>query len=165
MGLTTKTGGYFTPGFGAITGAYLSGSARIPVDTNLTSGAQPQSGSIIPGTLPAPAADIGVTALAGGGKTSAVQLDYGVTQISVCATAANSVKLPYAFPGAVCFIANDGAAAAQVFGRGTDTIDAVATGTGVALTNAKRAWFIGIAGSGDGTDAGAWVSLKADKSA
>lgn len=164
MSLPSGPGGYFTNGMATPDGSSLSGSSRTPVDTGLSGGESPQAGGIIPGTLPLPSGNLNVTALAGGGKTNAVQLDYGVTRISVCATAANSVKLPYAYPGAVCFIANDGAAAAQVFGEGTDTIDAVATGTGVALTNATRSWFIGVTGNGDGTNAGTWVSLKGTKS-
>lgn len=158
------TAGYFTPNFPWVSGALIDGAlARVPVDLNRSSGAQPQSGQMVPGTLPAPPAQFGLTALAGGGKTGATALGYGVNRATTVATGADSLLLPYAYPGATAFLANDGAAAAQVFGKGTDTIDAVATGTGVALTNATRSWFIGIAGTGDGSDAGAWVSLKGSK--
>lgn len=155
--------GYFTNGFAIIGGDVLSGASSVPVDTGYGRGATPQSGGIIPGTLPIPSGSEAVTAHAGGGKASATALDYGVTRVSTSATAANSVLLPYAFPGAVCFVANDGAQSIQIFGKGTDTIDAVATGTGNALAAAARSWFIGVTGAGDGSDAGTWVSLKGAK--
>ncbi len=84
-----------------------------------------------------------ITATATGTKTNAYVLKATVNRISVCATGGDSVKLPAnPQPGNVVFIANDGAAAAQVFGSNSDTIDSVATATGVALTNATRAFFI-----------------------
>lgn len=163
IGTNGQGTGYFTNGFSIIGGSVLSGASSVPVDTGYSGGANPQSGGIIPGTLPIPSGSEAVTAHAGGGKASASILDYGVTRVTVSATAANSVLLPYAYPGAVAFIANDGVASVQVFGKGTDTIDAIATGTGNALAAASRSWFIGVGGAGDGTDAGAWVSLKGAK--
>jgi hypothetical protein len=79
-----------------------------------------------------------ITAHAGGGKASATALAYGLNRISVCATAADSVLLPPALAGLECIVVHDGAAAAQVFGKGIDTIDAVATAVGVVLTNGNR---------------------------
>lgn len=73
-----------------------------------------------------------VTAFATGGKTSATQLTGNLNRISVCATAGDSVKLPASAAGLVVYVLNDGAAAAQVFGAGTDTINSIATATGVA---------------------------------
>jgi len=151
--------GYFVPGFPVIYGDSLSGSSGVPVDTGLSGGTSPQSGQIIPGTLPAPSSQLGLTALAGGGKTGATALSYGVNTLATVATAANSVLLPYAFPGAVVFLVNSGAQTAQVFGKGTDTVDGIATATGADTDAAERVWFIGVAGAGDGSDAGAWLSL------
>ncbi len=156
-------GAYFTNGFSTVQGDDMSNLSRVPVDTGLTSSRSPQSGGMIPGTLPIPSGSEAVTATAGGTKAAANQLTYGANKISVCATATNSCLLPYAFPGAVCFVANDGATSTTIFGKGTDTIDAVATGTGNAMAAAKRGWFIGITGTGDGTDAGAWVSITGAK--
>lgn len=101
-----------------------------------------------------------ITAHAGGGQATAVPLVKRWNRISVCATAADSVALPPAIPGAEVFVVNDGAAAAQVFGfnGGTDTIDGVAGATGVALTNAKRDIFRCLT-------AGAWISMLEAKSA
>lgn len=155
---TDNTGGFFTLGVPTIPGSYLE-NARVPVDTGLSDGASPQSGALIPGTLPAPSTQIGLTALAGGGKTGATQLGYGVNTLATVATSANSVLLPYAFPGAVVFLSNGGAQTAQVFGKGTDTVDGIATGTGADTDAAERVWFIGVAGTGDGSDAGNWLSL------
>lgn len=76
-------------------------------------------------------ADDAITATAGGGKTNAYQLSATLNRVSTVTTAADSVKLPAAVPGKVVFIFNNGAAAMQVFGSGTDTINSVATGTGV----------------------------------
>jgi len=163
MALPDSPGGYFTNGMATPTGAQLSANSRIPIDTGLPGGESPQSGGVIPGTLPAPAAQIGLTAAADGAKADATQLGYGVNTVTTVAGAADSVLAPYAYPGAVCVIDNDGASALQVFGKGTDTIDGVATGTGNALTNATRGILYGVSGSGDGSDAGAWFSLKGAK--
>lgn len=161
MSLPNSPGGYFTNGMVTPTGANLSGNSRIPVDTGLSNGVDPQSGGIIPGTLPAPSAQIGLTAQADGTKANATALGYGVNTLTTVAGAADSVLLPYAFPGAVVFIANTVATAIQVFGKGTDTIDGIATGTGIDQAASARGWYVGVAGSGDGSDAGAWLSMGA----
>jgi len=102
-----------------------------------------------------------ITATAGGTKTTARLLKATINQLSVCATAADSVKLPASpQPGNMVFIANDGAAAAQVFGSNSDTIDGVATATGVALTNATRAFFVCISVT---AGIAAWVSQAGAK--
>ncbi len=159
--LPNSPGGYFTNGMQTADGSQLSANSRVPVDTGLAGGESPQAGGIIPGTQILFGSAI--TATPGGTKAAAVQIGYGVNRISVCATATNSVLLPYAYPGAVCIIDNDGATAAQVFGKGTDTVDSVNTATGVALTNAQRGILYGYAGSGDGSDAGAWFSVMGGK--
>lgn len=161
MPLDNSPGGYFTNGMATPTGASLSGDSRIPVDTGLSGGQSPQSGGIIPGTLPAPTAQIGLTAQADTTKANATALGYGVNSVDTVAGAADSVILPYAYPGAQVFVVNLGANAMQVFGKGTDTVDSVATATGVSVANAERALFIGAAGEGDGSDAGNWISAIA----
>lgn len=99
-----------------------------------------------------------IVATAGGGQTNAYQLTSMINRIATCASSADSVKLPPSDPGMMVVVINDGAAAAQVFGTSPDTIDAIATGTGVPLTNAKRAIFFCVV-------AGKWQSMKADVSA
>lgn len=89
-----------------------------------------------------------ITAFAGGGQTSATALTTEINRITTVATAGDSVKLPattavpssgpgyavgaqIAGPGATVFIINHGANSMMVFGAGTDTINDVATATGV----------------------------------
>lgn len=106
----------------------------------------------------------GITAFAGGGKASATPLTSAVNRLSTVATGADSVLLPAVSAndiGLEVEIINDGAAAAQVFGQGSDTIDAVATATGVALTNATRCKYTLISYA---SGVGAWVSQKTVKS-
>lgn len=94
-----------------------------------------------------------ITAFATGGQASATALSASKTlhRISVCATAGDSVKLPAATAGQVHYVRNDGAAQAQVFGTSPDTIDGVATGTGIAMAAGMSAWFFCIT-------AGQWVT-------
>jgi hypothetical protein len=159
IGTGTGGAGLYTNGMTVVGGGSLSGSSLVPVDTNLPAGRSPQTAGIIPGTLPAPSANIGVTATAGGTKAAAYALDYGASKVSTCATNNDSVLLPYAYPGAVCVIYNAGAATLAVFGKGTDTVNAVATGTANTLATGVSAVYVGMAGSGDGTDAGNWARV------
>lgn len=72
-----------------------------------------------------------ITARAGGGKASATALTGQINRIATVATAADSALLPASAAGLWVIVINDGANAAQIFGAGTDTINGVATGTGV----------------------------------
>ena len=89
-----------------------------------------------------------ITAFAGGGQTSAVQLLNGVNEISVAASSSDSVKLPPNSPGSVVFLANNGAQTVKVFAyeaTGTvPTIDGTAGTTGVNLATAKNAWYVNV---------------------
>ncbi len=85
--------------------------------------------------------EIGITAQADTTKANATQLTARINRVDTVAGAADSVLLPKGEAGLSVLIINDGASAMQVFGKDTDTIDGIATGTGVALTNANRAWF------------------------
>lgn len=84
-----------------------------------------------------PSIQTGITATAGGGQANAYQLTTDMARISTVATAADSVRLPPALAGATVCVKNGGANSAQVFGYGTDTINGVATATGVALAAGK----------------------------
>ncbi len=85
----------------------------------------------------------GLTAHSGGGQALATLLDYGANEISVVAVANDSVVLPVAVGGKDVYVANNTANSAQVFGQTAtgDTINGVATGTGVALAAGKNAVF------------------------
>lgn len=98
-----------------------------------------------------------ITATAGGGQANARPLKARFNQVTVCASANDSVQLPQGVAGAFCQIANDGAQSLQVFGQVGDTIDGVATATGVAMAAAKRGNFWCVA-------TGIWVSFAGAKS-
>jgi hypothetical protein len=84
---------------------------------------------------------IGITARAGGGQASATLLTGQTNSVDTVATAADSVKLPPPdFVGQqIHVLNNDSADSMQVFGSGTDTINGVATATGVAQAAGKLA--------------------------
>jgi hypothetical protein len=96
----------------------------------------------------------GITAHAGGGQTLATPLSVGLNRVDVVATAADSVLLPPAIPGASISVWNNAAAnALQIFGQppnggGVPAGDqivpntsntAAATAVGVSQANAKIA--------------------------
>lgn len=74
----------------------------------------------------------GVTAKAGGTQAAATAVTGDVVVVGTVATAADSIRLPAAVAGASMLVFNDGANSMQVFGAGTETINNVATATGVA---------------------------------
>lgn len=78
-----------------------------------------------------------ITATAGGTKAAARILTKSNNHITVCATGGDSVLLPKAIAGSRVTIRNDGAASCNLFGKGADTINGVATATATALANGK----------------------------
>lgn len=94
-----------------------------------------------------------LTAAAGGTQAAAVALNASkaVHRVTVVGSGNDSVSLPAATgSGRLHLVINSAAAnSMQVFGAGTDTINDVATATGVAIAAGKSAWFIDLA-------AGAW---------
>jgi len=97
-----------------------------------------------------------ITAHAGGTQAAALALSASksVHRVTVVGTAADSVKLPAATgSGDMHIVANDDSAESlQLFGAGTDTIDGVATATGVAVAAGKRRICIDFA-------SGTWLSI------
>lgn len=98
----------------------------------------------------------GVTAHSGGTQALAVALTGMINQVSTVAAAADSVALPPSKPGLQITVVNTGANPLQVFGAGTDTINNVATATGVSqAVNARVTytcvvagnWITGVAGT------------------
>lgn len=130
-----------------------SGNVLLPVNSgdiaifNGTSGQIATSGfNIASGLLAEPALDA-LTAHAGGGQTSALALTKEVNRITTVTTAADSVKLPVSVAGMSIIIINSGANSMQVFGAGTDTINNVATATGVAqMANSSVLYVSSVAG-------------------
>lgn len=92
-----------------------------------------------------------ITAHAGGGQGSAVLMTSSNNTVATVATAGDSVKLLPAFPGNIQIVTNAAANAMQVFGSGTDTVNGVATGTGVSQAG-------GVTTVYQSTVAGAWHS-------
>jgi hypothetical protein len=93
----------------------------------------------------------GLTAHSGGGQALATAIPALLNRFTTVATAADSAVLPASqgITGASITVINAGAASMQVYGSGTDTINGVAYGTGVALPAGKTASFFT-------TVAGAW---------
>lgn len=94
-----------------------------------------------------------ITAFAGGGQGSAVALTTGFNRITVCATAADSVKLPAATAGKEVKIKNNGVAYASIFPASGEVIDTLAANTSVSLPSAGTITFYCVV-------AGTWESSK-----
>ena len=93
-------------------------------------------------------AESSITAHAGGTKAAAYVLTKAISHVGTCATAADSLLLMPAKAGKVAAIINRGAQAAQVFGQGTDTINDVATATGLSqASNTAAVYFCPVDGA------------------
>src|SRR5687767_11683626 len=77
------------------------------------------------GTLLTEGLTTGITAFAGGGQASATALTTSVNNVTVCATAGDSVKLPAAATGLTVTVKNSGATALDIFPASSDSIDAL----------------------------------------
>lgn len=128
--------------------------ARLYINTNTVASPTWTIQEASGGQVLVPAAN-SITAFAGGGQSSATALTAQVNRITTCATTADSVRLPASAAGLIVEIVNAGAASAQVYGASTDTIDEVATGTGVSLAAAARAHYFCVV-------AGKWHSISND---
>lgn len=80
-----------------------------------------------------------ITAQADGTKANATQITAAKARVTTVAGAGDSVKLPPGYPGLEVTLFNAGANSMQVFGSGNDTINDVATATGVAQANGLSA--------------------------
>lgn len=131
----------FASGFRLRTGEELNDKVIDPLNNTITQVNTDTANIALltAGTFPSTVSDA-VTAFAGGGQASATQLVGNAGNVTVVATAADSVKLPAGIAGRVFFLQNsDAADSMQVFGNGTDTINGVATATGVAQAAGKSA--------------------------
>lgn len=72
-----------------------------------------------------------LVATPGGGQAGAFQMVSQTNRIGTVVTAGDSVRLPVASAGLEATVINHGAKPMQVYGAGTDTINDVATATGV----------------------------------
>ena len=94
-------------------------------------GAQTVNGVKTFGSLNLHKATNAITAFAGGGQGSAVALTSTINSITVCATAADSVKLPTATAGSIVQVSNLGVAYANVYPASGDLIDALAANAAI----------------------------------
>lgn len=111
--------------------------AAVSATTLTTSGnVQLNSAVVAPGNVVT-----GITAHSGGGQASATALTGFFNRVDTVAVAADSVALPApTFVGQEVVVVNNAATnSMQVFGSGTDTINGVATATGVAQAAGKMA--------------------------
>ena len=83
----------------------------------------------------------GITAFAGGGAGSATQLTGKVNVVAVCATAADSVKLPANAGLGDVVVRNNGAAACNVFPPTGGTIDAGSVDAAKSVATVKGMYF------------------------
>lgn len=84
------------------------------------------------GAFPTYSAATGITAYAGGGQGSATELTNNLNEITTCATAGDSVKLPATFSaGMPVTVVNSGAARADLYPASGDTIGGLAADTAI----------------------------------
>lgn len=83
-----------------------------------------------------------ITATPGGTQAAGVQLVSRYNRVSVCATGGDSVTLPPLDPDMPIYIANDGAAALNVFPALGQIINVGAVNAAFSVTIGKPCWFI-----------------------
>ena len=86
----------------------------------------------------------GITAHAGGGQTDGVALTTYYNNVTVCATANDSVKLLSAAGGIVQVVKNNGVANLAVFPNTSDTIDSGSANASVVIAPGETFVFVGI---------------------
>lgn len=92
-----------------------------------------------------------IVAHAGGGQANATPLVYEVNRVTTVANPGDSVLLPPSAAGLTVILINNGANPMQVYGSGNDTIDGVASATGVSQMQGSNVIYVC-------TTAGAWTT-------
>jgi hypothetical protein len=134
-----------------VTTSYLDLIADGSLTTAIPTASTAYSRQIVNGTLAAAmpllySVTTAITALAGGGQTGAPQLSSEYNFVSVCATTADSVRLPELnsnLIGMRVVVANDGANSCNVFPILGQNASA-GTNTAVAVAAAARAEFVAV---------------------
>lgn len=85
-----------------------------------------------------------LTAFAGGGQASATQMNgtRNSHRFTTVVSPGDSGKLPASTSGALHYVRNDGTSPMQLFGNGVETINGIATGTGIPLGIGMGAFFV-----------------------
>ena len=78
-----------------------------------------------------PSTSASISAFAGGGQAGATVMSPDVNRIAVVASIGDSVRLPIATSPISVVVINSTANSMQVYGTGSDTINGVASGTGI----------------------------------
>lgn len=132
----------FLTGWRMLRGESLNDNVITPLNAVITqsNAGETALATLTAGTFPT-TVNAGVTAAAGGTQAKGTQLTGTAANITTCATDADSVLLPLGIAGITYNLVNSGAKSAQVFGAGTDTINGVATATGVAQAAAAKAHY------------------------
>lgn len=142
---TIPTGAYALIG----TDGTAANKVQVPNGLTIPSGQSltiaPGASFVNSGNSSTSAADA-LTAHAGGGQGSALALTAVINRVTIVATAGDSVSLPStttlaAGAGLTCVIINDAVNSLQVYGAGTDTVNDVATATGIPLLGKSMAEF------------------------
>ena len=89
--------------------------------------------NVLPGGYVLEPTQDGIVAHAGGGQANATQLSAVINRVTTVATTADSAVMPASVAGWTVTVINSGANALQLFGLGTDTINGVASGTGISV--------------------------------
>ena len=132
--MTTNTPQTFVPGFRLIDGTDLNNALAQPTwQTNP-----------------------GLTALAGGGRTGATALVYGINELTTVTTTSDSCVLPDGKAGGVVVLRNSGAQTTQVYAQDSDTINGTAGSTGISVAASKTVIFFAV---NDVAGVTTWVSL------
>lgn len=114
------------------------------------------AGGFVSGTRSGPTAGVynsigaqtGITAGTTQTQAGATAVTGPIVNVSTNANAGDGIRLPAAIAGRVIYVANPTANAVQVYGAGTDTINAVATATGVSQATLKHAvYFCAVTGN------------------
>ena len=155
--ISTVPGLLFPPSSGIINAGSANASINIPALSGVSIMRTSATGFwAVVNSAPLFNATNAITAFAGGGQARATQLTGTMANVTVVATAADSVKLPLAQAGMLYFLSNsDSTDSMQVFGAGTDTINDVATGTGVAQAAGKSAVYFAVTSA----PAGKWFRV------
>lgn len=93
--------------------------------------------------FPAMVPDNAITAFAGGGQASAVQLNYRMSRVTIVASAADSVKMPKAEAGMSMVVINAAAAnAMNVYPSSGEAINALSADTALSVAANKVITFV-----------------------
>ncbi len=116
--------------------------------------------------------ETGITAYATGGQANATKLTAQISRVDTVASGNDSVALPKitAAPGklgslgSILFVSNNASNSMQVFGQTPDTVNGVATGTGVAVAGGVNVWFVAVSYNVS-TNVGTWLMTNSQSAA